>query len=241
MSVVEKAVEHLAVGNRIDLLSCPFLKNHAMAKEEYGIVVHVDHETPECVVVGYEGIDQVGYPAGTILQVRAPRDVPDPDIQVRPVEMGGEWATWKISKNLTDRWGDLNNHDAENKPLDLLEDDDALFERLRDQRWGEITFVARKDGQFGILFEVEFCSQESEAHMQDNDPESYAEYKPHAEVVQALLNGMTPLQAQFPGVQFAVPDESQVIDDRPAAWAFVPDGLLTDEQREALGFALLDL
>ena len=52
---------------------------------------------------------------------------------------------------------------------------------------------------------------------------------------------MKPLAERFPGVLFAVPDESQVINDRPAAWAFVADGLLTAEQREELGKALLDL
>ena len=65
--------------------------------------------------------------------------------------------------------------------------------------------------------------------------------KPHTEVVKALLEGMHPLAEKFPNVQFAVPDEEVIINDRPAAWAFVPDGLLNKEQRKELGNALLGL
>lgn len=121
------------------------------------------------------------------------------------------------------------------------QDDANLFERLCAQMWDECTFIVRKEGKFGILFEVEFCSQESEEHAKAEDPDWYATLKPHAEVVNALLEGMQPLAERYSGVQFAVPDKSQVINDRPAAWAFVSDGLLSAEQREELGKALLDL
>lgn len=52
---------------------------------------------------------------------------------------------------------------------------------------------------------------------------------------------MKSLAARYPGVQFAVPEPSQIFNDRPAAWAFVPDGLLSSEQREELGTAMLSL
>jgi hypothetical protein len=42
-------------------------------------------------------------------------------------------------------------------------------------------------------------------------------------------------------VLFSVPDASAIINDRPAAWAFVPEGHLSQEQREELGKALLAL
>lgn len=241
METISKKVEDLAVGNRIDLASCPYLKSHSSADCEYALVAHVERETPDCVVVGYEGIDHIGYQVGTVLQVRTPQDVPDPEVNVHPLGKPEEWEVWNISQNLTDRWGDINYHNADNKPLELLEDDDTLLERLCAQMWDELTFIVRKDGKFGILFEAEFCSLESEEHAKDGDPDWYATLKPHAEVVKALLDGMQPLAARYPGVQFAVPDESQVINDRPAAWAFVPDGLLSAEQREELGKALLDL
>lgn len=239
--LISKKVEEIKVGNRVDLESCPFLNKHAAAKSEFGLVAHVERETDNCIVIDYDGIDQVGYPVGTVLQVRAPKDVPDPVVRVHPLGKPDEWEEWRISQNLTDRWGEINTHNANKKPLDLLEDDSELFERLTGQMWEEMTFIVRKDGKFGILFEQEYCSQESEDHAKNGDPEWYATLKPHAKVVKALLDGMKNLAEKFPGVEFCVPDESQIIDDRPAAWAFVPDGLLTDEQREELGHAMLDL
>lgn len=170
------------------------------------------------------------------------KDVPDPIVKVRPVGKDGAWEDWHISQNLTDRWGDLNEYSRENKPLDILEEDPALLECLREQMWDEITFITRKDGKFGILFEVEFYSQESEEEvLKEIDPVSYSELKPHALVVSAILEGMKPLAERFPGVQFAVPDEAHIINDRPAAWAFAVDGLLNTQQREELGLALLSL
>lgn len=156
----------------------------------------------------------------------------DPQIQVRTLDASDHWSYWNISQNLTDRWGEINFYDSTNKPLDPMLEQPSLLENLRAQMWDEITFITRKDGQFGILYEVEFCSRESE------DDEAC---KPHAVVVGALIAGMQKLQSQFPGVHFCVPHESQVVNDRPAAWAFVPDGHLDEAQRRVLGMALLDL
>lgn len=241
MNTISKKVEDLVLGNRVDLKSCPFLNNHPIAESEYAVVTYIERAMPGCVVIGYEGIDHVGDQLGTSVQVRAPKDVPDPIVKVHPLGKPEEWEEWHISQNLTDRWGDLNHYDADNKPLDLLADDDGLLERLVNQMWGESTFVVRKDGKFGILFEVEFCSLESEEPEKENSPDWYATLKPHTEVVKALLEGMHPLAEKFPNVQFAVPDEEVIINDRPAAWAFVPDGLLNKEQRKELGNALLGL
>ena len=163
-------------------------------------------------------------------------DMDDAAIKVRPVGGGEEWATWNISQDLTDRWGGINDCDWENKPLDLLAEDSTLLARLREQMWNELTFIVRKDGKFGILFEIEFCSQESE-----KGENNVGDLKPHCEVVKSLLDGMRPLAEQFPGVEFAVPDEMEIFNERPAAWAFVADGLLTAAQREELGSALAGL
>lgn len=165
--------------------------------------------------------------------------ISDPVIAVR--ESDGEWSTWRISQNLTDRWGDINRYDEANKPLALLEETPGLLERLTAQMCDEITFVARKDGQFGLLFEVEFCSIESEKNNCDDSEEWCQALKPHAQVVSALLEGLRALAPQYPGVSFAVPDERQIVDERPAAWAFVPDGLLSENQRHALSHALHSL
>ena len=169
----------------------------------------------------------------------------DPVALVREVgqNLADPQVEWRISQNLTDRWGDINRHDEASKPLALLEGNPELLERLRDQMWDEITFVVRMDGQFGLLYEVEYCSRESEQHC---DPEAqtsdwFKNLRPQAVVEQTLLKGMEPLAQQFPGVKFGVPEVKWIIDDRPAAWAFVPDGLLDEQQRETLGKALLAL
>ena len=165
----------------------------------------------------------------------------DPAIQVREAGNNGEWSTWHISQNLTDRWGGFNYHNAAAKPLEPLEDSPELLERLRSQMWDEITFVTRKDGQFGILFEVEFCSRESEEGIYDMTDDWYKRLPAHSEAVARLLRGLEAIAPQYPGVCFAVPRESEIVEDRPAAWAFVPDGLLTDETRMRLGSLLLEL
>lgn len=62
--------EALREGDQIDLSSCPFLFEHASAEFEYAVVADVERETPDCVRVAFEGIDHVGYPAGTQLLVK---------------------------------------------------------------------------------------------------------------------------------------------------------------------------
>ena len=167
--------------------------------------------------------------------------VNDPVVRVHPLDKPDGWVEWKISQNLTDRWGELNYHDAENKPLQPLENDVNLLTKLRAQMWDELTFIVRKDGEFGILFEAQYCSQESEEHEKENAPEWYATLKPQTTVVKALLKGMQSLAVLYPGVQFAVPEQQEMFNGRPTAWAFFPDGHLTKEQRVALGFAMLAL
>lgn len=148
----------------------------------------------------------------------------DPIVKVRPVDDPDEFVEWRISQKLSDRWGELGR-----------------LGPLRDQMWDESTFIVRKDGKFGILFEVEYCSQESEEDLRAEDPKWYASLKSQAEVIKTLLAGMKLLAEKFPGVQFGVPDEANIIQNRPAAWAFVADGLLNEQQREELGKALFGL
>lgn len=168
-----------------------------------------------------------------------------------PVEVtlpDGSKSSWMLENNLTDRWGDFNEHASDRKPgLALLQLDEALaldeqlLERLRAQMWDETTFITRKDGKFGLLFEVEFCSRESEAELCNNDEQALALYKPHEVVVAALLKGLRDVQKAFPGIEMCVPDEEEIIWNRPAVWAFVPLDALDEGQRAQLGRMLLDL
>lgn len=67
------AVEDLRVGQLVDLASCAHLNGHASAPFKFAMVAHVERETPTCVVIGYEGIDHVGYQVGTLLDAVAPQ------------------------------------------------------------------------------------------------------------------------------------------------------------------------
>ena len=231
-----RRVEDLKPGNYVDLESSAAHAGTAAAKESYGIVESIHQETPECIVVAYESHATAGYPIGTELKVSLPNDVPDPVVRVHPLGEPDTWSEWKISQNLTDRWGDLNHVNDREKPLELLEHDTMLFEGLQAQMWDEITFITRKDGQFGILYEVEFTSIESEKGSVDADS---LDLKPHAELVKIILDGLASIAPDFPGVEFCVPEECNIVKDRPAAWAFVRDGLLDEAGREKLGQALL--
>lgn len=67
--VFKRRVGDLAINDRVDLASCPYLRNSPIAAKIYGVVTHKDHETQETVVIGYEGIDHIGYPKDTVLTV----------------------------------------------------------------------------------------------------------------------------------------------------------------------------
>lgn len=176
-----------------------------------------------------------------IVQARAIVEaMPDPEARVLLPD-GKEQITWKLSQNRTDRWGELNYHEHETKPLALLEADDALRQRLLDQMFEESTFIVRMDGKYCVLFEAEYTSIESEQDDERPDPSDARELRPQAQVVAALQKGLLALQKRYPGVLFAVPDPEYVYRERPAVWAIVQDGHLTAEQRESLGIALLTL
>lgn len=165
-------------------------------------------------------------------ELPAPEDSADEEVKVRTVQSGSEWVSWNISQNLTDRWGDINFYNEAAKPLaPLLDESTGLLERLRAQMTDETTFVVRKDGQYGLLFEVEFCSIESEFEVKDDDSAWYATLERQAKVEARILAAFKELQGIFPGVEFCVPDPKQIYSDRPAAWAFVKDGQLDQAQR----------
>ncbi len=163
----------------------------------------------------------------------------DPEIQVRDLSNPEVFTTWNISQNLTDRWGDINDAEAEKKPLDELRNTPGLLDRLVNQMESEFTFVVRKDGRFGILFEEEYCTKESE---RDNGvkEEEWRHYKPHAELLQILVKVVKGLQVRFPTGEWAIPHEDEVWNGRLAIWGFFPDGSLTEQEREEVLDAILE-
>ena len=67
--VFKRHVSDLAINDMVDLTSCPYLRNQTMAGMLYGVVAHKEIEDDKTVVIGYEGIDHIGYPKGTVLYV----------------------------------------------------------------------------------------------------------------------------------------------------------------------------
>ncbi len=165
----------------------------------------------------------------------------DPVARVRTIEAAEQWTDWRIAQNLSTHWGDINRTQPEQKPLDLLEGTPGLHDRLKEQMFEEDTFIVRKDGVWGILFEVEFCCVESETGQANPNDPWFANLPRYSELAKHLVTGMQAIANRFPLVQFAVPEGMHIHQGRAAAWAFVADGLLNLEQREALGRALQTL
>jgi hypothetical protein len=153
--------------------------------------------------------------------------------------MDGTKDDWDFTNNISDRDGDLNDYDWENK-VDghVLETDAALLEQLQDQMVEGDTFIASKDGKLGILIEIEYVCLESDGDRDDLDDEDLVLYEDR---VAQILRGHRPLCAQYPRVQFCVPEECEVANDRPAIWAFFENGVLTRKERKALHEAMSDI
>lgn len=142
--------------------------------------------------------------------------------------------TWNI-RVVTDRWGEVWGGCGRENRLELERDND-LYQRLLDQMWDEVTYIARKDGQWGVLFEGEFICAESEAGLDDA---LAATLPARLEVEADIKQDFSKVMRWFPEVQFCIPDPKEVAAHRPAVWAFVPDGALDVARRKALGHAVL--
>lgn len=149
-----------------------------------------------------------------------------PDRLVSVTALDGTQKDWMISVNLTDRWGGINTYASEQKPLHELLLAPGLLSELREQMTGELTFVARKDGVFGLLFEVEYESIES-----DGDELGAKGLKPHAEVAAALLSALQQNAHRFEAAELCIPPAAEICNDRPAVWAFVPNGAMDEDAR----------
>ncbi|MBI6883048.1 hypothetical protein [Pseudomonas putida] len=170
----------------------------------------------------------------------------NPDRSVDVTLVDGTPSQWLISPNLTDRWGGINDFDAEIKPLPELVSEPGLLHTLRSQMTSEITFAARKDGLFGLLFEVEMASIESEINNGDLDHSTddagyMARLKPHSEVVAETLASLRANSERFPHVSFCMPDEGEIANDRPAVWGFMRPFAMNQAERDELAAYLCSL
>lgn len=162
------------------------------------------------------------------------REKIDPAVRIQRLTYEFSHGYWYITPAITDRWGNPidDNHDV----LKCLEDlGEKRLKSLQQQMWGETTFVARKDGVYGVLFETEIRTKESEIDHPAGKPSDFDVLPLRADVETRLLRGMQSIKLRYPGVAFCVPHPSQIPMQRTGAWAFVRDGLLDDRQRDDLG------
>lgn len=152
-----------------------------------------------------------------------------PDLPVTVTAIDGTSKDWMISPNLTDRWGGVNTYACQQKPLHELLLAPGLLDELREQMTEELTFVARKDGLFGLLYEVEYESIES-----DGGDLGSEGLKPYAEVAASLLSALQKNAHRFEPAELCVPPAEEICNDRPAVWAFVPNGALDEDARAEL-------
>ncbi|MDH2234131.1 hypothetical protein N5K37_29880 [Delftia tsuruhatensis] len=165
----------------------------------------------------------------------------DPLVLVRESEARG-WTKWRISLRLTDRCGLLNTPDPEKRPaFSRLQSDPVLLRSLQAQMPWNVSSIVRKDGVWGILFEVPFATVESETGKVDPQDPWYLSLPLQEEKSNQILSAFPKLAYAFPGVLFAVPDREHVELGRTTAWAFVPHGLLDAMQRFDLIGALRQL
>lgn len=186
---------------------------------------------------------QLIFASGVVLKMSSPvLSTPGgyPVCQAGSVE---EVCHWPIELDISDRYGEFLSLPAFSSAVHMLRMDHELLDRLREQMRGEITSIARLDGKFGILFEVNFSSIESDggAVIPELAVPKWAELRPHHEVVAQLMDGLATLSKSYPQVRFGVPDRRLTYRNRPVAWAFVADGTLSADQLDDLEQAMLKL
>lgn len=157
----------------------------------------------------------------------------------KPAGKGLVEVVVRMTPYLTDRKGCIDYNDAGNKPLSTLQSEAGLLERLRSQMWEEGTVIARQYGSFGVLFERQFLTVETdpEAAEKGDVPDLLG----RADLEEILASGLARLQDQFASVDFMVPDPALIEGQRTAVWAFVKDGLLTRDRLNELGEAIQSL
>lgn len=54
---IEITADELAVGDMVDLESCPFAKNDPIALFEYGVVMEAERTSDGMILIGYENVN----------------------------------------------------------------------------------------------------------------------------------------------------------------------------------------
>lgn len=73
--IVEVAAKDVKEGDLVDLEGDTYAdpdRDHPAFESEFQTVMEVEHETPECVAIGFDGFDVVGFPVDHVLKVKRP-------------------------------------------------------------------------------------------------------------------------------------------------------------------------
>lgn len=158
--------------------------------------------------------------------------VSDPIAEVHSIINPAAREVWRITRNLSECCGSITA-DANNANVaEMLRAIPHQLERLRSQLVGPNASIARKDGQFGVLYHFDFACRETDATMLDasGDQLEVNDLPSHHQVLQRILAAARELSREFPGAKITVPvgQPSSIpgIYERPALWVFVRDGQL---------------
>jgi hypothetical protein len=142
--------------------------------------------------------------------------------------LSGDQGFWDISRNLGNFSRTINHRSDDRKSISLLINDPELHSSLVSMLWAEVadlTSIARKDGNFGVLFQRTF-----ECACSIND--SLMPMASRKRVVRRVLADINAELASMPklpeGIEFAIADPGVIENRRVALWAFVPLSVMDD-------------
>lgn len=159
------------------------------------------------------------------------RVISDPVVEVHSMLNPAAREIWRISRDLDT--GDASSDNDTNGVMELLRNSPALLDRLRSQRRGKNCSLARKDGQFGLLYAFEYRCHETHATFFDlslGKDEEHMGLPTRAQVIDRILAASRELSREFATTRFAMPvhplRSADGLESGPVLWAFVRDGLL---------------
>lgn len=142
--------------------------------------------------------------------------------------LNGEKSTWNITHNLGTLHRPVNALNDDKESVKALRDDPELQASLVTMMWDEVidmASIARKDGQFGILFVSTFNCVDS--NLVSNF--SVADRGRVERRVLADIASEVSLNPSIPkSVEFCIADPDAVPDRQVGLWAFVPVSAMVD-------------
>lgn len=159
------------------------------------------------------------------------RVISDPIVEVHSMLNPAAREIWRISRDLDT--SDASSGYGTNGVIELLRNSPALLDRLRAQIRGNSCSIARKDGQFGLLYAFKYRCHETHATFYElslGKDEAHLGLPTRAQVIDRILAASRELSREFETTRFAMPVRpsrgADGLESGPELWAFVRDGHL---------------